>query len=129
MTAMTAEREASNMSVEHLMILFPPEATDFHFDVEMRVETQGTKLIRSPCVSSAFATIMRRTCIVLVRIVLEKINPEKDKTGNLHRNTVRAHGTEVSSLIVELMKKKRMQSKQSKHTEANKRKQPAHPTH
>ena len=43
MTAMTAEREALRMSVEHLMILFPPEAKDFQFVVEMRVETQSTK--------------------------------------------------------------------------------------
>ena len=38
----------------------------------MRIEIRSTKLIRSPCVSSAFATIMRRTCIVLMRIVLRK---------------------------------------------------------
>ena len=70
-TAMTAEREAFRMGVEHLMTLFPVEAKDFQFVVEKtRVEKQSTKLTRSPCVSSAFATTMRRTCIVLMRIVL-----------------------------------------------------------
>ena len=47
-TAMTAEREASRAGVEHLMTLFPVEAKDFQFVVEK---------IRSPCVSSAFATM------------------------------------------------------------------------
>ena len=63
--AMAAEREALRMGVEHLMILFPVEANDFQFIVE-------NELTRSPRVSSAFATILRRTCIVLMRIVLRK---------------------------------------------------------
>ena len=73
-TAMTAEREALRMGVEHLMTLFPVEAKDFQFVVENESREKSTKLIRSPCVSSAFATIMRRTCIVLMRIVLGKMS-------------------------------------------------------
>ena len=64
------------------MTLFPVEAKDFQFVVEMRVEKQSTKLIRSPCVSSTFVMIMRRTCIVLMRIVLvkRKLGKIKDTT-------------------------------------------------
>ena len=77
-TAMTAEREALRMGVEHLMTLFPVETK--RFSVCCENENRNTKYIvdtQCPCVSSAFATIMRRTCIVLMRIVWEKTkNPE-----------------------------------------------------
>ena len=70
--AMNAEREALRSGVEHLISLFPVEANDFQFVVEMKVEKQSTKLIRSLCVSSAFVTIVRRTCTVQMRTVLGK---------------------------------------------------------
>ena len=51
-TAMTAEREALRMGVEHLMTLFPVEAKDFQFVVEnesretkYKVDTQSLRLI------------------------------------------------------------------------------------
>ena len=73
-TAMTAECEPLRMDVEHFITLFPVEAKDFQFVFfkKMKVEIENTKLTRSPCVSSAFEKIMRRTCIVLMRIVLKK---------------------------------------------------------
>ena len=71
-TAMTAEREALSMGPVHIHVLFHWKQKIFQFAVEMRVEKQSTKLIRSPCVSSVSVTIMRRTCIVLMRIVLGK---------------------------------------------------------
>ena len=43
---------------------------------------KSTKLARSPCVSSAFAPIMRRTCIMLMRIVLRK-KKKKHQLGPL----------------------------------------------
>ena len=50
-TAMTAEREASRMGVEHLMTLFPLATKDFKFVVEIesretkyKVDTQSMRL-------------------------------------------------------------------------------------
>ena len=71
-TAMNAEREALKMGVEHLMTLFPVEAKDFQFVVANESRETKYKVNTQSMVSSAFATIMRRTCIVLMRIVLRK---------------------------------------------------------
>ena len=71
-TAMTAEREALRMGVEQLMTLFPVETKDFQFVVESESRETKYKVDTQSCVSSAFAMIMRRTCIVPMRIVLEK---------------------------------------------------------
>ena len=50
-TAMTAEREALRMGVEHLMTLFPVETKDFQFvvenenrDTKYKVDTQSMRL-------------------------------------------------------------------------------------
>ena len=67
-TRINAERVALKSGVEHLMSLFLVEALDLKFVVE-KVEKQSKKLIRNPCVSSAFVTIVRRMCIVQMRIV------------------------------------------------------------
>ena len=48
----------------------------------MKVEKQSTKLIRSLCDSSVFETIMRRTGIVLMRIVVKIIDTQRWTRGN-----------------------------------------------
>ena len=52
-SAMTAEREALRMGIEHLTVLFPTEAGLFDF----KLKTPGSNLMRSLCVSSVF-TVM-----------------------------------------------------------------------
>ena len=77
-TAMTAEREALRVGVEHLMTLFPIEENSAFLLLRISVWKQSTWLTRSRCDSSVFATIMqcaaivRKTCIVLMRIVFAK---------------------------------------------------------
>ena len=56
-SAMTAEREALRMGIEHLTVLFPTEVGSFDFGVETHVGQYSTNLMRSLCVSSVF-TVM-----------------------------------------------------------------------
>ena len=48
-----SEREALRMAIEYLTALFPTEVSSFDF----QVESTGTNLMRSLCVSSVF-TVM-----------------------------------------------------------------------
>ena len=57
-SAMTAEREALRMSIEHLTVLFPTEVSSFDFQVENSGRTVQHKLnVESLCVYSVF-TVM-----------------------------------------------------------------------
>ena len=56
-SAMTAEREALRMGIEHLTVLFPTEVSSFDFQVECTGWTVQYKLKRGLCVSSVF-TVM-----------------------------------------------------------------------
>ena len=58
-SAMTAERAALRMGIEHLTGLFPTEASsfDFQFANSGRTVQYSTNLMRSLCVSSVF-TVM-----------------------------------------------------------------------
>ena len=73
-SAMTAEREALRMGVEQLTALFPVEANYVDFMIENDGRTTQYKLnAQSLRLFSVFTTMMvRRTCIVPVRIVSKK---------------------------------------------------------
>ena len=53
----------------------------------MRIAKHSTKIKRSSCVSSVSVTCMRRTCIMLMRIVLEKKNFPKDRNCEICKRT------------------------------------------
>ena len=67
-SAMTAEREALRMGIEHLTVLFPTEASSFDFHVENSSRTVQYKLYAQSLRLFVY-TVMRMTRIALVRIV------------------------------------------------------------
>ena len=91
-TAMTAEREALRMGVEYLATLFPVDVKECTFVVENEC-TETKYIVDTPSIhSSVFATItqcaaiVRRTCIVLMRIVFaKKILQEKETINSLQQ--------------------------------------------